>query len=893
MSFIRLLGTSSNKLKVLKRRLIGFWLLFIVALGVAGYFFVNSTIERVLSQERQIVQVTYDAIIQRYSANAELMYRSRINQPDVIAIYQQLRQATTESQRALLRAQLSAKLEKLYMNMHLFKMRQLHFHLPDNSSFLRFHKPSKHGDSLVGIRATVEYVNKNQQPISGFEEGRIFNGYRFVYPLGDGQQHLGSVEMSISMKNIVAFLADELQAEYDFLIRSDVVRSKLFDEQLEHYQVNPVHPEFMRERGVSNSQSKIMAEFVNQSLLSEWADQLDKPVQSSLVFDGTSPYVVTIYPVKNAITQDNVAFVVLARAYPEILYEILKVGLFSLIVLLLIAAIVWNLIQKFEHNQQLHKYLLIHKKVEQIGRLGSWEFEFKGERLAWSDEVYRIFAEEPQSFSPSFEKLLEYIHPDDREQFEKIFQKSIEDKSAYELEHRVVCADGKELIVREKGEHYFNDKGQIERTIGTVQDVTAIRSVQQQLSQERYERLQLLDNLPEIVYRAQCHDEKKVIFVNKAVKQILGHSANALMSKNGRSLESFILERDFQAYHERWLQALQDKQNYQIEYRVSHVNGDLFWVQETIRFYQSAEGCFIDGIIKDITMEKESILRLEKLINQQDNLIALTSGEQVEFMNQTLLNFLGVQSVEQFLQSGDCICRHFVKEDGFFYLESDGVQSWVQEVRRLPESRRIVLMKNHHGIHHVFHINVSAYDASHSIMVLTDITLSYHEKQKLEHISQHDSLTGAYNREHLNKNYRRYLTMAQRNSRMLALVMFDVDHFKQINDVYGHNQGDSVLRELVELVTNSIRIDDFIVRWGGEEFMLICNVNNLSNAELIAESVRKRISEYSFKGIELVTCSFGVTIAVPQESLELVVDRADKALYQSKNSGRNCVTSME
>jgi diguanylate cyclase (GGDEF)-like protein len=128
------------------------------------------------------------------------------------------------------------------------------------------------------------------------------------------------------------------------------------------------------------------------------------------------------------------------------------------------------------------------------------------------------------------------------------------------------------------------------------------------------------------------------------------------------------------------------------------------------------------------------------------------------------------------------------------------------------------------------------------------------------------------------------------------VLIFDLDHFKQINDNYGHMIGDDVLRECVKCTNQALRITDMLFRFGGEEFVIILPGVNATGAALAAERLRSIIEKHVFtsrQGAVPVTASFGTASVTLQETAKTIIDRADKALYLAKNAGRNCVASAE
>ncbi|AGA89466.1 diguanylate cyclase (GGDEF) domain-containing protein [Thioflavicoccus mobilis 8321] len=128
------------------------------------------------------------------------------------------------------------------------------------------------------------------------------------------------------------------------------------------------------------------------------------------------------------------------------------------------------------------------------------------------------------------------------------------------------------------------------------------------------------------------------------------------------------------------------------------------------------------------------------------------------------------------------------------------------------------------------------------------------------------------------------------NNELASIIMFDVDDFKRINDDYGHDTGDEVLTELIEVVQEETRRMDIVIRWGGEEFIILCPRTHADEACQLAERIRIAVERHRFRDVGQVTASFGVTALAPNENLRSQVVRADRGLYESKRLGKNRVT---
>ena len=168
--------------------------------------------------------------------------------------------------------------------------------------------------------------------------------------------------------------------------------------------------------------------------------------------------------------------------------------------------------------------------------------------------------------------------------------------------------------------------------------------------------------------------------------------------------------------------------------------------------------------------------------------------------------------------------------------------------------------------------------------------------QQLYDASVTDALTGAHNREHLDSQLRSELSFARRHKADVSLAFFDVDHFKKVNDTYGHQAGDAVLVSLANAIRNMIRNEDVFARYGGEEFALILRGIDLAGAATVGERVRERIEamRVNFEGKELtITVSVGCSsfTELDEKTPESLVSIADKRLYAAKRSGRNRVVT--
>ena len=179
-----------------------------------------------------------------------------------------------------------------------------------------------------------------------------------------------------------------------------------------------------------------------------------------------------------------------------------------------------------------------------------------------------------------------------------------------------------------------------------------------------------------------------------------------------------------------------------------------------------------------------------------------------------------------------------------------------------------------------------------SVQDITDVR-SY--EQRLIELNTRDGLTGVFNRRFLEEKLEDEFDRCKRYSKDLSLIMFDIDFFKKVNDIYGHQCGDFILKSLSSLVASRIRRNDYLARYGGEEFCCILPETNCPSAALVAEGLRgmveKEVFQYKEKTLK-ISISLGVAaLEKGIDSVDMLMQLADSALYSAKRTGRNRVVS--
>ncbi len=166
------------------------------------------------------------------------------------------------------------------------------------------------------------------------------------------------------------------------------------------------------------------------------------------------------------------------------------------------------------------------------------------------------------------------------------------------------------------------------------------------------------------------------------------------------------------------------------------------------------------------------------------------------------------------------------------------------------------------------------------------------EKEDYQKLSEIDGLTNTYNRRKLDAEINNIIFNHKKFNVVSSAIMFDIDNFKIINDNSGHLAGDSILKELVDLIKQNLRTTDLLTRYGGDEFIIICPASPVKHAVELSERLQRLLDNYTFISGNKITCSFGVTSTKEQDTKQSLQDRLDKCLYAAKKHGKNNIVSV-
>lgn len=278
------------------------------------------------------------------------------------------------------------------------------------------------------------------------------------------------------------------------------------------------------------------------------------------------------------------------------------------------------------------------------------------------------------------------------------------------------------------------------------------------------------------------------------------------------------------------------------------------------------------------------------LLDINPHLIVSCQRGRLDYANRTFLQYVGYDSLEDLFEGHEAKVQELHVGGERFKLNDF---SWIEKLREPDTSPRTVCFSVGGGecfYENTFWVSARRFPAlDRDIVTFTDITPLERERVQLLYRATTDSLTGVSNRfkltEYINAEHARF----KRYGMPMCLIMADIDHFKAINDTYGHSVGDEVLAALAGLMLRNIRDTDSVGRWGGEEFMILTPLTALPKAMEFSERLRQIVENMDFPSVGRVTCSFGVAQLTPDESVPHLIQRVDQALYKAKNNGRNRV----
>lgn len=412
---------------------------------------------------------------------------------------------------------------------------------------------------------------------------------------------------------------------------------------------------------------------------------------------------------------------------------------------------------------------------------------------------------------------------------------------------------------------------------------------------------EIFDYGPVVIFKWKNEPGWPVEFVSGNVGLNFGYTANQFMSgkisyeKIIHPLDLPIVEKEVKEHTDNNLLTIDHK-----PYRILNGKGEVRWVSDTTTIVKEANEIIgFLGYIVDITDQILKEQMLDEIKDRYDHLLNATEEgvwdwdlrtDEV-FFSKRWKEMLGFQDYE--IHGSLLEWEKRVHKDDIEGCYAD-IKAHLDGETRIYENIHRVLHKDGHYLW-ILDRGIKILDkhgeAYRMIGTHKDITEERELTDKLQKLAREDSLTNLNNRRAFYEIAMQEIERSNRYENPLTLLMLDIDHFKIVNDTWGHNFGDQVLKEMADIFKECVREIDYVFRLGGEEFGIILPETNESNGELLAERIREMISGIEFnaghEAVTNITISIGVAEYEEPLNIDELMECADKALYYSKENGRN------
>lgn len=427
-----------------------------------------------------------------------------------------------------------------------------------------------------------------------------------------------------------------------------------------------------------------------------------------------------------------------------------------------------------------------------------------------------------------------------------------------------------------------------------VSDTLASMITHEQMKESNQRLAAIIEETPDCV--AITDKEGVLSYANAAARQLMG-IAHEITPND--SYASHLTEQGQACFRQEAMSSAQEHGVWQGECTLIDQQGTQIPVNQTLISHRDAEH----------QISHYSVIAHDVTINKQAESAALAAAVREQYFANVLIN--GLPGIFYLLNHDKRIIRwnnNLEQVTGYSQQELLLMrQERLVSPSELTELNRATLEAVTHGAsafemgirtkfgaripYFINSIKIASIDGAELSVAGIGVDISYRHELELElkRRATTDSLTGINNRSRMEEMINHHLIQHQRYGNPFAIIMFDIDHFKQVNDTYGHDVGDQVLRTLVLCAGGVLRESDLLARWGGEEFMVLVPAAQLQDGCRVAEKLRLAISNSPFpKGLP-ITASFGVTEAFKDATIRSLVIQADSALYRAKNHGRNRV----
>jgi len=528
-------------------------------------------------------------------------------------------------------------------------------------------------------------------------------------------------------------------------------------------------------------------------------------------------------------------------------------------------------------------------EAQRIGQIGDWEFDLPDGAIRWSPQVYEITGRDPALGPPAtYDEMLSGYEPDSVERLRRNVERALETGEAQSYDLGLRRPDGVRVHAQARAVPRKDAQGRIFALTGTIQDVTALDRAER-LMVESEQRLGFaleaaaigdwdMDLRTDVTRRSLQHD------------QCFGYT-QPVAEWGYDTFLAHVDPADRARVDASYQAAMTGGGDYDVEFRVTWPDESRHWLWSKGRFYfdESGEPYRVAGIQVDVTDRRrdvDAIIRLAAIVEfSEDAIISQDRSGVVTSWNPGAERLFGHPAGRMLGQRVD----HLVgpgapdEETDFFQLAARGEAVAPFEVQRRRADGTLIdlvltLSSLRDGDGHVIGVSTIARDIGDRKRL----------ERSLRHQALHDALTGLPNRALLDDRMSHALTVARARGGTVAVLFLDLDRFKVLNDAAGHAAGDVVLVEVAQRLRDAVRPQDTVARFGGDEFVVLCETGGLVTAQHVAERLHESLSHpFHTEGpARFLAASVGIAVADGDSTAADLLRDADAAMYRAKDRGR-------
>lgn len=562
-------------------------------------------------------------------------------------------------------------------------------------------------------------------------------------------------------------------------------------------------------------------------------------------------------------------------------------------------------------------------RAQALAKLGSWRLDLENDVLTWSKETFRIFGVEDDR-PLTYEGFLMCVVAEDRERVNLAWQAALQGES-YDIEHRIDVR-GQIKWLRERAELTRNRAGTPVEVLGTVEDISEHKRAEEEVNQARNLLRTVIDATPDWIFVKDR--QHRFLLVNQALANSQGLKPDDMLGKPDTDFWPGSVCYGDPAHNIRGLHADDDaafagKRIHNPADQVMLATGQLRWfetVKLPLRNDNSGEITGIVGYAHDITQQRKVAEELSTALEElrvserhqrelrvlaereQSRMGALLSAmsigilfednqQRVEYVNPAFLRMWGIGEHENLLNKPT---RAILECSSERFAQLDHASKHVLNMPDTHETSERFELELNNG-RTLTQLSYPVDDVEGRIIgrlwLYEDITLERQTAQQLLYLAERDPLTGLYNRHRFQEELNNLIAASLRSHQKFALLYFDLDDFKYINDTFGHRAGDTVLVRTAGEISSIVRHIEVFARLGGDEFAILSHLQPDDDLNILPARIVTSISSIPlhFRGTNIrLTTSVGVAIFPEHgETAEDLVAHADTAMYQAKNQGKN------